>query len=279
MLSRGCSVGKLRFPQLKDPAVRALITFSGLLAAGPTAALPGHHSPFFPAEDYAISTATCAPAVREIEASHPAVGMVRFDAEDGYSLVLRMASSMEDLDYRERYVARIERNGDAVTSEVDLPLVASVAGLLPTIAICADVNSDGVIDFITDHSNHGNGLGAAFYSRLIIVSSGLRSFRFWRAQTMWPSRDDYVSFGNIESFVMVTTSYANSGGPIPHSYLVYSLWTFRGGEIVSANEIDDRFPKWVWMTYRENHKPASSLSNEDKRSMAIGPIIEEILPH
>ncbi len=245
-----------------------------LLVVEVTHALPESHSPFFPEEDYRLALETCEPTSREIQRMHPAVGSVTFEARGGERLTLRMSSSAQDP--ATRYVAHIEESGQRATPEVEVPLVADVAGLLPGKAVCADLNGDGKTDFITDHWRHGNGLGAAFSDRLLVLSSPSGGYRFWILGTMWPSPADYVSFGAIEPIVIVTTSFANSGGAIPHSYLVYDLWTVRGGEVVSANHIDARFPKWVWMTFKENHKPASSLSPEAKQKMREPPVATEI---
>jgi hypothetical protein len=85
-----------------------------------------------------------------------------------------------------------------------------------------------------------------------------------------------VTFRPIENLAMVTTSFANSGGAIPHSYYVYDLWSFRDGELVPANNVDPRFPKWVWMTLTENHKPANSLSQEEKQKILNPKRAEEV---
>ena len=61
-----------------------------------------------------------------------------------------------------------------------------------------------------------NGLGAASYKRLVILSPPSGGYRLWVLQTMYPSQADYVTFGSIEPIVFVTTSFANSGGSIPH---------------------------------------------------------------
>ena len=231
------------------------------------------HSPFFPEEDYELALGTCEPTSRVILSQHPAVGSVSFDAQ-GVTLTLRMSTSEEN---PESYTAYIEERGESkLPVEVELPLESVVASLLPEKAICTDLNGDGKTDFITDHWLHGNGLGAAFSKRLVTLSSPSGGYRLWVLRTMYPSQADYVTFGSIEPIVFVTTSFANSGGAVPHSYLVYDLWTIRGDQVVSANHIDERFPKWIWMVFRENHKPASSLSREAKRRMREPRVAVEI---
>ena len=84
---------------------------------------------------------------------------------------------------------------------------------------------------------------------------------------MYILQNDFQLIGDPESMVMLTTSFANSGGAQPHSYYVYDLWRFLDDGLVLSNELDTRFPKWVWMTISDNHKTASSLSNDDKLRM------------
>ena len=237
------------------------LTVAADLASG----LPINHGPFIDAEDYTLPLNICDPAQSVSNNMHPASGSVTFAAPDGATLTLSMFTVPEP--YSERYFAQVSQGQRDLTPKVQVPLVSTVLFLLPTEAICQDLNGDGITDFITDHSRHGNGLGASFHDRLVILSSSSGGYRFWILANMNPSPQDFVSFGKIEPIVMVTTSYANSGGAVPHSYFVYDLWRFRDGKVVSANDLDTRFPKWVWMTVAENHMPASSLSLEEKQRM------------
>lgn len=247
----------------------------GLLFGGDTVTgLPRSHSPFFPEENYIQPLNICNPVARTLENVHPALGSVSFTAPDGQTLILTMSSLREP--YTERYYAQVTQGERVIAPTVQVPLVSTVVSLLPTEAICQDLNGDGITDFLTDHSRHGNGLGARFYDRLVILSSSAGGYRFWILQTMDPSPEDYVTFGALEKLAMVTTSFANSGGAIPHSYYVYDLWSFRDGELVSVNNVDPRFPKWVWMTLTENHKPANSLSQEEKQKILNPKRAEEV---
>ena len=243
----------------------ATLTCGCIVTANIASGLPSTHSPFFPGEGYTLPMNTCDPVQRVSENLHPASGSVTFTATNGPTLTLTMSTVLEP--YTEQYFAQVTQGPREVTPRVQVPLVSTVLFLLPNEAICEDLNGDGITDFVTDHSKHGNGLGASFYDRLVILSSSAGGYRFWILQNMDPSSEDYVTFGELEPILMVTTSFANSREDIPHSYYVYDLWRFRDGEVVSANGIDTRFPKWVWMTVAENHMPASSLSLEEKQRM------------
>ncbi len=254
-----------RRPGIAGISVIMILTCGWIMISNIAIGLPSTHSPFFPDENYPLRMKSCEPVQRVSENMHPASGSVTFTAADGASLILTMSTVPEP--YTERYFAQITQGQRDVTPGVQVPLVSTVLFLLPTEAICEDLNGDGITDFVTDHSRHGNGLGASFYDRLVVLSSSSGGYRFWMLNNMNPSPEDFATFGEIEPIVMVTTTFANSEGDVPHSYYVFDLWSFRDGEVVSANDLDTRFPKWVWMTVAENHMPASSLSLEEKQRM------------
>ena len=254
-----------RRPGIAGIGAIATLICGWIVTANIASGLPSTHSPFFPEEDYTLPMNTCVPVQRVSANLHPASGSVTFAATDGATLTLTMSTVPEP--YTEQYFAQVTQGPREVTPRVQVPLVSTVLFLLPTEAICEDLNGDGITDFVTDHSKHGNGLGASFYDRLVVLSSSSGGYRFWIMNNMNPSLEDFVGFGEIEPIVMVTTTFANSEGAVPHSYYVYDLWSFRDGEVVSANDLDTRFPKWVWMTFAENHMPASSLTLEEKQRM------------
>lgn len=226
---------------------------------------PESHGPFTVVQDNTVPLNICKPVQRNLVNVHPALGSVTFSAPDGRTLKLNIETQADP--YAEKYFVQISAGEKDITSRIEVPLVATVVYLLPSEAICKDLNGDGITDFITTHSLHGNGLGASFYDRLVMLSSSPAGYRFWLVRTMDPTQNDFQLIGDPKSMVMLTTSFANSGGAVPHSYYVYDLWRFLGDELVLSNELDTRFAKWVWMTFSENHKTAASLSNDDKLRM------------
>ncbi len=45
-----------------------------------------------------------------------------------------------------------------------------------------------------------------------------------------------------------------------HNYWVYNLLKFSGTNLVSANALDARLPRWIWYTYKPNHKDTDQLT-------------------
>ena len=175
----------------------------------------------------------------------------------------------------ETYAAQIFTKDAPRSAPVPLSL-ASAADLGMT-AICDDLNRDGVADFVTTLWHHGNGLGAEFYQRFVALSDG-KGYRFWTLETMSPGQEDFVTFGRIEPIVMVTRDFVQArgaeryfGSEANRSYFVHDLWAFHGGQVVSVNSIDARFPVWVRYTHKPNHLPAKSVTADEKQRLRPTP--------
>jgi len=199
-----------RQPGIAGIGAIAILTCGWIVTASIASGMPNTHSPFFPEEDYTRAMKTCDPVQRVSESMHPAAGSVTFTATNGTTLTLTMSTVLEP--YTEQYFVQVTQDSREVTPRVQVPLVSTVLFLLPTEAICEDLNGDGITDFVTDHSKHGNGLGASFYDRLVVLSSSSGGYRLWIMKNMNPSPEDFLGFGEIEPIVMITTTFANSGG-------------------------------------------------------------------
>lgn len=64
-----------------------------------------------------------------------------------------------------------ERDG-AVSPSVKVWVQVTLPSDVESEVICDDLNRDGAADFAVLLWGHGNGLGASFYNRLIVLSSG-----------------------------------------------------------------------------------------------------------
>jgi len=252
--------------------MRIVLLAAACLCMADVAALPASHSPFFPWDNYTVNLASCVSELRTVEQEHPPQGEVSFLAEGGLRLILHHTEQA----YFEQtgYTVRLTHKGESILPLVHTGILAHMAYSLPQSAICSDLNGDGMIDFVTEHWRHGNGLGAELYDRLVVLSS-TRGYRLWVVPVMTPSAADFVKFGSDQRVAMITTRWINTSALVPRpaqerSYYVYDVWSFADGEIVLTNEMEARFPKWVRMTLGENHKPARSLSEADKQKLLAG---------
>lgn len=242
-------------------------------AAFPFAAPAGRYGPFAPDEDYTLPLDACE-GVLDMRQVHPPLGTVEFSGSDGGS---RLRVTMAGISH---YEAQVFAGSAERSAKVSVPVQATTPNDVGIDdAICDDLNRDGVTDFVVTLWGHGNGLGAAFYDRLVALSAR-GGYRFWVLPTMSPAAEDFVTFGNIEPVVLVTRQFVQyrDGSEGSRSYFVYDLWAFHAGELVSSNGIDKRFPKWVRYTREPNWKPAVSLTDDDKRRLRTGPRLVEAVP-
>jgi hypothetical protein len=233
----------------------------------------GPYGPFAPDEDYVVTLDLCEGAL-DVQQVHPPLGTVDFSHSDSQR---RLRITMAGLSHYEAQVLSLEGPHSA---QVTLQVQATTPNDIGfDDAICHDLNGDGLTDFVVTLWGHGNGLGAAFYNRLIALSAG-SGYRFWVVPTMSPSYEDFVTFGQIEPLVMVTRAFVRNRDRQgqQRSYFVYDLWTFRGDSLVLANTIDSRFPKWVRFTSQPNWKPAISLTEDEKRRRRSVPRAIEATP-
>jgi hypothetical protein len=137
----------------------------------------------------------------------------------------------------------------------------------PDAAFCADINGDGLLDFVLPLASRGNSLGALFHDLVIVLSSGPSHYRIWVVPTAAPGAEDFLRLPADISCVIVKSSFRSDDQKPEskrHSYWIYNLVAVRNDELVVANRLDRRFPKWVWYTDQPNHKPTASLSAADK---------------
>ena len=236
-----------------------------LAAVFPSAALAGLYGPFDSSENYVVTLNACE-AVEDVQQVHPPLGSIDLArAGDDARLHLTMAGI-------EHYEAQVFSGSVPRSQRVNVNVYATdpndvrVDG-----AVCDDLNGDGASDFVVALWLHGNGLGARFYDRLVALSAG-DNYRFWVLRTMDPSREDFVRISADQPIVMVTQEWVHQNdrdGRAPASYFVFDLWSF-SGEVVAANALDRRFPKWVRYTNVPSSRPAS-LSDADKRRLRSDP--------
>jgi hypothetical protein len=132
-------------------------------------------------------------------------------------------------------------------------------------AWCGDLNGDRVLDFILPVWSGGNGIGAEFATLVVVLSSRV-TYRTWTVPTVDPDPEDLLALPSRRECVIVKSSLRDPRHEDQlHSYWIYNLLSIRKDELVVANGLDWRFPKWVWFTTGPNHKPAASLSRADKQ--------------
>lgn len=238
----------------------------GLWGDHPSYAFPNGNGPFFPFEQYALAPKECDLLAQEQNDDWPRDPTSRYGLRGSSPQPQLVIMASQDGGYSAQVLS--------ATQEILVPIthVSGVFATRPPRGVqCRDINGDQQLDFVATLSQHGNGLGADAHDYVLFLSSST-GFRIWQVPTMGPGPEDLIQLVTSPTPLLVSTTWAHTRAITEeegkqHSYWVYNLITFNGAELVLANHLDPRFPKWVWYTLQENHKPARSLSEQQKKKI------------
>ena len=155
----------------------------------------------------------------------------------------------------------------------------------------ADLNHDGKVDFIVQVWLGGCGL-ASGYHKLAFILSGKSGYKVTGLTTLFPSPEDFIDLRKDGGCQFIQTSFVHGfaipDGPV-HNYWVYNLYAITGDELHLANQLLPDFPRWIWYSFKENHRPATELSPDlrhrlwkadraDQEVTIIKPLLKPALP-
>jgi len=134
---------------------------------------------------------------------------------------------------------------------------------------CADLNGDGKADFLVNIWSGGCGLAGEGSTTTFLLSSEMRYVPVnWHSFDFGP--EDIVRFSNGGPCYFICNDLIGNGDEKTkdgrdHNFWVYELYRYDGRQMVLANADDPRFPKWVWYTFKENHKETDQLTKDQKQ--------------
>lgn len=135
----------------------------------------------------------------------------------------------------------------------------------------ADLNKDSKPDFVVYFGSTGCGLAAEGTTHTFLLSSGTQ-YVATNFYSFYFGMEDVVKFkkGGPCYFIyndVIGNSDEKTRDGRDHNFWVYQLYRFEGSKMVLANEDDSRFPKWVWYTFKENHRETDQLTKEQKQRL------------
>ncbi len=137
------------------------------------------------------------------------------------------------------------------------------------IIYCMDLNRDKKEDFIVRAWLAGCGLAGNNCDITFILSEG-SGYKSTVVRDLWPTLEDFVNFNGDEKYEYVHTSLVRGEkgrDGKTHNYWVYNILEFKGADVVVNNKADKRFPKWIWYTFKPNHKATTQLTSEQKQRL------------
>jgi hypothetical protein len=144
------------------------------------------------------------------------------------------------------------------------------ANLLSPYGYAADLNGDGMSDYILMiHTGAVGAIGGGL-SDVVFVLSGGGQYRIWMVTSLYPGPHDFLDISGSGRFHFLLTDIV---GPVDqirgkdgryHNYWVYNLLAVEGPTLKLANSSIAGFPKWVMWTFRPNHDETDQLTAEEK---------------
>jgi hypothetical protein len=135
----------------------------------------------------------------------------------------------------------------------------------------ADFNADRQTDFIVTIESEGCGLQAIGSAVIFFLSSGDNhvSSEFYAydfgPEDMIRLRRDGPCYYIANDLIGNGTETTRDGRA--HNFWVYRLFRINGSRLIEADGDDPRFPKWVWYSFRDNHKETDLLASDQKRRL------------
>ena len=171
--------------------------------------------------------------------------------------LLRLSHSQED-DFV-ALVSVLDNSGDVLLA----PTAVSEYGFWND-AFTADLNGDSKPDYIVIVGLGGVGLGT-YKDDVVFVLSTDSGYRTTTVHSWYSGEEDFVDLRRNGRCQYIHTAFTYREDPRgrTRSYWVYNILEISGPELRPANHRHPIFPKWIWYTYRPNHKGSLLVSRRE----------------
>jgi len=135
----------------------------------------------------------------------------------------------------------------------------------------ADLNQDGQPDFVVNIYWCGCGLNATGSTITFLLSSNgsYVGSSFWNYDF---GPEDIVRFKPKGPCYYISNDFFWAEGDETrdgrrHNFWVYQLYRFSGCQMIKADKENNRFPKWVWYSFKDNHSETDLLTPDQKKRL------------
>jgi hypothetical protein len=133
---------------------------------------------------------------------------------------------------------------------------------LPYVVYQADLDNNGLKDFIIFNTYRMNGLGAFMDKVEIFLKKENGAYGKISYDTFCAGLEDFVDLNRDGKYeVIIMGLYGGS----KHNYFTYNIYRISHYELVNSDEQFKGFPKFIWFTYKENDKDTTHLTQEERR--------------
>lgn len=171
-----------------------------------------------------------------------------YESKDG-AVAVRLKSGFASIDFL------VEEGGYVLAhkDELELPYPYAVYG--------ADLDGNGLRDFIIYYWWGAPGINLSLIRVEIYLKKERGGYRKIYYDSNSPGLEDFTDLDNDGKYEVIITDYYCGK---KHTYYSYSIYEFKGCELVNADNKFKGFPKFIWYTYKPNDKDTKHLTKKER---------------
>ncbi len=132
---------------------------------------------------------------------------------------------------------------------------------LPNSVYLADLDSNGMKDFIVFYNYRGSGLASQKDKIEIYLKNKGGSYQRISFDTLSAGLEDFVDLDRDGKWEVIITGFYRGA---KHNYFTYDIYRLKNYRLVNADNKYGAFPKFIWITYNKNDKNTVHLTEEEK---------------
>ncbi|MFC1709768.1 hypothetical protein ACFL2J_06935 [Candidatus Omnitrophota bacterium] len=136
-------------------------------------------------------------------------------------------------------------------------------GPLPYEVYRADLDNNGLEDFLVIYNYDGVGLAASYDMVEIYLKKEEGEYQKISYDTMAARLDDFVDVDKDGKYEVIITGFC---GGEEHNYFTYSIYEFNNYQLVNSDAKFNGFPKFIWYTNDPNDKDTTHLAEQERLS-------------
>ena len=172
-----------------------------------------------------------------------------YKSEDG-SIIAKLQETSDDLDF-------LVQEGNYILAEKqnrEIPF--------PFAVYRADVDGNGLEDFIIFSSYRGCGLGALSTMTEMFLKKPEGGYQRIYYDSFCSGLEDIVDLDNDGKYELITLDMHYAG---KHNYWAYNIYRFENYKLVNADAEFEGFPKFIWYTDKPNDKDTTHLNSDQRK--------------
>ena len=164
-------------------------------------------------------------------------------------------------------VSFVLKSGQVVLKE---EMQASIFETAPFAAYVADINSDGIPDFIVFSHNHSNSWITADDNVEIFLGDQAGEFKSITYKTKNADIKDFIDLNNDGKYKILRClqEVVGTRPAALHTYWHYNIYEINHYKLVNINAPGNGFPKFIWFTEKPSDEETTRLTTDQRKALS-----------